>query len=406
MKFHNILRIALSTFVLFFYSFGMEVPSIQSIQNQPYAKTSQLNLVEQQKFLIKITNQLDPSDILTIIDNPDHFTTISNNISTLLEIQKNEPETAQLLLDRYNQKLDQDVTTFIDWLVKNQTFPPTNLDFIEKYFSPDDQILKKYLILTYKIMYQKALIAQIKKNKPEFTTRELRFSKKIFESFLPYLNLLPNTPNNERLTNAIQEIINSITIKLAIKFISKINMQSSTENKIKYINEIIFLADNINNIDEQDKKNIKELQEHPSLELTIADELPIDQIQKDKFEKAWQIIYETPTVQYKGNIVRLGLERAITQYNKKAINTEKPQVDIFSKKTQQYIKNVIMQKNQPKKNLAEEQQPQEFQPEEFVVQEQPQKPKIGLLARLQTGITTITNSITNFFRNIYHYIFG
>jgi len=403
MKAYNVLYTILSAFGLFFYSLGMESP----VQNQPYTKSSQLDLVEQQKFLVKITNQLEPSDLLTIINNPDHFTTISNNISTLLEIQKNEPETVQLLLDRYNQKLDQDAKTVINWLVENQTiFPPIDLNFIEKYFSPHDQILKKYLIVTYKVMYQKALIAQIKKSKPEFTTRELRFSKKIFESFLPYLNLLPHTPNNQRLTNSIQEIINSIAIKLVIKFISKVNMQSSTEDKIKYINEIIFLANNINNIDEQDKKNIKELQEHSSLKLTIADELPIDQIQKDKFEKAWQIIYETPTVQYKGNIVRFGPERAIAQYNKKRIDIEIPQTAMQPKITQQHIKKVIMQNNQPEKNIAEEQPPQEFQPKEFVVQEQPEKPQIGWFARLQAGITTITSSISNFFRNIYRYIFG
>jgi hypothetical protein len=44
-----------------------------------------------------------------------------------------------------------------------------------------------------------------------------------------------------------------------------------------------------------------------------------------------------------------------------------------------------------------------IEPEE---QEQPEEPQIGWFARLQAGITTITSSITNFFRNIYRYIFG
>ena len=38
--------------------------------------------------------------------------------------------------------------------------------------------------------------------------------------------------------------------------------------------------------------------------------------------------------------------------------------------------------------------------------EEPQEPKIGWFAKLRAGITAITNNITNFFKNIYRYVFG
>jgi 5'(3')-deoxyribonucleotidase len=349
MKYNFLYTAILSMIIIIFSTYSTEHPSIQPVQIQP--RSPKLNLFEQQQFLITIVNQLEPSDILTIINQPDHFQIISKNITTLLEIQKNEPETVQLVLKQYNQKLDQDAETFINWLTENQTtFPPINSDFIEKYFPYDDQILKKYLIMTYKAMYEKALAAQIKKNEPGFTTRELRFSKKIFESYLPYLNRLPDTQENQRLADKIQKIINNITIKLTIKFISKVNIESSTEDKIKYINKIIFLANNLKNTDKQDRKNIEELRQNPSLQSTIANELSLDPIQKNKFKKAWPIIYGIPTKQYKEDIVLLNLEQAIAQHKKRGTNIETQGAPILPK-TQQatpskiYIEPKIKTKN-------------------------------------------------------------
>src|SRR5579863_4822155 len=413
MKYYNVLYAVLSTFGLFFYSLGMET----SHTNDKKIISLIKKIKTQQKLLENIWEYILPKEQLC---DPDYFRNAFEILAASEPKEAHSKAIERSLEERAISCINQII--YQNHYVKDcvpliiECFHNSSLPFLRKTILHNEKILKRNQLFDYyqqiiskkpKPIQEQPIIPQTRSEQPKthqttpskiYTEPEIKETKKNEIKFIEstYKGLMYHYQAYVYWTNQVNQHWRNIDFQWCNINDPFINVEITVFDKDGNIashrtNFPLPLPILLNDDGTIKEEILLPLSEKPF----IVNDRRISRFHKELPNMALQFYKNIEGKYNENDIDDLAKAHVIQKQDSTYIHGQNSCKPLLKK----YFKLWGIPKNEYKPIQEPSVQPEE--------PEQPkEQPKIGWLATLQAGVTTITSNITNFFKNIYRYFFG